>query len=217
MRLSSRKDRSARHGVAVDISLTNDIRFEDGRLVITGKGTYRATSSPESSGKSETVSEDGKYHLEDLPQQMQDKVLDYQRGFRKVGAPVVCGDHVMEPSPSDNEAPGGEDEPTAKRPRPSPMDQLFAAVENIEGNDVWMRPTAFPPLPSEAPRTKRASQPLPKQARAARSTPKPSQQPTKEGTCQRTVGCVKGFRHTGFCRAHKVNSRENRLRRALAK
>ena len=211
MRLSARKDQSAVHGAV------------DGMVIDVGSRIDLLVEPP--------------LHW------------DYQSGSRNVHAPVVCRDHVMEPSPGNNEARGDGNEPPAKKPRPSPIDLLIAAVEKIEGDEnYWTsekfrllglgsgKPTVERTEPEEEP-----SQPLPRPRRqkkqkqeqeamqprqprrkkprqgrgtAAKSTP--SQQPAMEGTCQRTDGCDKGFRHTGFCKAHKINSRENRMRRALA-
>ncbi len=200
MRLSARKNQSAQHSAVDDVVI--DV-------------------------------EPGKYRLEDPPAQW-----GHQCGMRNVYAPTVCGDHIMEPSPGNNETSRDGEEPTSKRPRTSPMDMLFAAVEKVEGDDdYWTREEEFCllGLSERALQTTESSQPLPRPRRqkkepqqpsqqkkqprgaAAKSAPKPSKQPTMGGTCQRTVGCDKGSRHTGFCKAHKVNSRENRILRALAK
>ena len=211
MRLSARKDHSARHGAVDDMVIDVGSR---------------------------------KYLLVDPPLHW-----DHQSGARNVYAPVVCGGHVMEPSPGNNGAPGDGNEPTAKKLCTSPIDLLFAAVEKIEGDEYWTREeeycllglgkraieTAEPdvepsqplPRPRRQQKQKQEQEPIqpaqprprqkkPKQTRGTAAQSTASQQPTMEGTCQRTVGCDKGFRHTGFCKAHKVNSRENRMRRALA-
>ena len=203
---------------------------------------------------------------------------DVQGYIAKWYNPAVCGIRVEESLTRVIETPPQES--IAKRHRAaleeiaSTFSAFCDAIEELEGKDVWERPTpstwddpqpmalqhpqhpqqaqAQAPMqtqtpPQEPPETnsmqrtrnttsgskrKPTSQPRKEvtcKRRAGRnngsrpagcvatgSKRRATNQPRKEGTCQRTAGCDKGLRHTGFCRAHKINSRENRLRRIQA-